>query len=85
MNDDIKNKFSEPFVQMAARIERGLEAEFAGAILIVPPTGEPIAVLMADPSKDPEAFWAMASGKIAIATQEFQMSKQPGGGGFGRR
>ena len=87
MTDDLKNKFSEPFVQMAARIERNDPKEFAGSILIVPPEGEPIAVLMTDPTKDLEAFWSMASGKIAAATAQFMAAKQGGPGGWpgGRR
>lgn len=83
--DDVRNKFSEPFVEMAARIERNLETEFAGAVLIVPPTGEPIAVLMTDPDKDLEAFWAMANGRVQVATAEFMSTRPQTGAGFGRR
>ena len=88
MDTSEPNKFATPFREMADRIERNLPAEFAGAILIVPPEGgKPIEVMIADPTKDPEAFWAMAGAKIQIATEEYRLSKQ-GGGGFshmGRR
>lgn len=80
------NKFAEPFREMADRIERNKTEEFAGAILIVPPSGDPIAVMIADPTKDPESFWAMATSKIQIATQEFHANRQGGAQqGFGGR
>lgn len=83
MADD--NKFAAPFVEMAERIRRNDEAEFAGAILIVPPSGDPIAVMIADPTKDAESFWAVAAAKIEIATREYQMNKTGAGQGFGQR
>lgn len=79
------NKFAAPFREMAERIERNLPEEFAGAILIVPPTGDPIAVMIADPKKDMEAFWGVAMAKIQIATNEFQATKIGGQHGFNRR
>lgn len=77
------NAFSQAFRDMADRIERNDPAEFAGAVLIVPPDGEPIAVLMTDPKRDVEAFWSMASGKIQVATSELMAVKQ-GNAGFRR-
>lgn len=77
------NKFGAAFKEMQSRIERNDSAEFAGALLIVPPEGEPIAVLMSDPKKDVEAFWAMVNGKVAVATAELQLKKQGGYSGFG--
>ncbi len=83
MSDDIQ-KFSAPFKEMAERIERNSASEFAGAILIVPPTGEPIAVMIADPTKDPESFWAVANAKIQIAVAEYQNTRTNSGQGFRR-
>ncbi len=79
------NKFSAHFRAMAARIEKQDEKEFAGAVLIVPPTGEPIAVMITDPSKDPEAFLAVAMSRIQIAQQEIMSAKQGGAGAWGAR
>ncbi len=78
------NKFAKAFREMADRIERNDPAEFAGAILIVPPEGDVIAVLITDPSKDKEAFWALAVSRTQIAHQEIVGQRQ-GGQGFGRR
>lgn len=78
------NKFSAVFREMAERIERNTEADFAGAMLIVPPQGDPIAVMLADPTQDKEAFLALCAGKLQVATQEYAVSK-PQGGNWGQR
>lgn len=79
-----ENKFSSPFKEMADRIERNLKEEFSGALLIVPPNGEPIAVLLTDPKPDMEAFWAMVSGKVQVATTEHFAEKNGGNNAYGR-
>lgn len=79
-----ESKFAEPFREMAARIERIFESEFSGAILIVPPTGETIAVVIADPKKDLDAFWAVANSKIEIGMAEHKAQKSGGFQGFPR-
>lgn len=84
MSDDLK-KFSDLFRDMADRIERNKPEDFAGAILIVPPTGDAIAVMIADPTKDLEAFWAVAQSKIQIATAEYMGTKSGNSGVFQRR
>lgn len=78
------SKFAEAFRDMADRIERNLESDFAGAILIVPPVGDPVAVMINDPTKDMESFWVVAESKIQIATMEYRAGKQ-GNAGFGGR
>ncbi len=80
-----ENKFSSPFNEMADRIQRNLQAEFSGAIVIVPPSGEPIAVLLTDPKPDMEAFWAMVSGKVQVATAEHFAEKNGQNNGYGGR
>jgi hypothetical protein len=80
------NKFAEPFLEMASRISRNLETEFAGAILIVPPEGDPIAVMIADPSKSVEAFWAQAKQRIDVGMAEFLEARRGGNANWpGRR
>lgn len=76
------NKHSAPFREMAERIDRNAEPEFAGAILLVPPNGDPIAVLLTDPKPDTEAFWSLAKGKVDLATQELLQQRR---GGFHQR
>lgn len=72
-------KFSQPFLDMAARIEKNDPAEFSGAMLIVPPTGEPVAVMITDPSKDVEGFLAHCTSKLQIAVAEVMQGKQGNG------
>lgn len=84
MSELDENKFSAPFRAMAHRIERNEFEEFAGAILIVPPDGKPIEVMVADPSKDAESFWAVAISKVQIAEAEYRSNKTNSGQGFRR-
>lgn len=76
MTDVSENKFAAPFEEMAVRIKRNLPEEFAGAMLIVPPTGDAIAVMIADPKQDKEAFFALCAGKLQVATEELRLEKQ---------
>jgi hypothetical protein len=65
------------FEDMANRIRRNDPGEFAGCMLIVPPssqdgrTGEPIELLLIDPKRDAVNFWSTAKSKTAIAADEF--------------
>lgn len=79
------NKFASPFREMAERIERLLEGEFAGAMLLVKPDGKMVAVVLADPSQDPEQFLAVCAAKIEIETAEYRMNKQGPTGQFRQR
>lgn len=61
---------AQPFLDMAARIEKNDPAEFAGAIVVVPPEGDPIAFMIADPSADLVQFWATCETRIAVRKAE---------------
>lgn len=67
-----ENPFATPFETMAARIRRNPKEEFGGAVLIVPPSGEPIALLTVtpDPKGEEVLFWAQVKSKIDVAAQE---------------
>lgn len=81
-------KMTDPaaaFREMAERIEKNDPAEFAGAILLVPPDGKPIEILLVDKSRDEAFFWATASSRIEIATAEFGQRQRGGQDPFGRR
>lgn len=69
---------SEPFEEMAARIAKIDPAEFAGAIVVLPPGGEdPIAFLTTDPRPDVVQFWASAQSRITVkATEAMQDAEQ---------
>ena len=58
------------FREMADRIDRNASAEFGGAILLVPPKGEPVAVLLVDPAQDIEHFWSTCEAKVKLAQIE---------------
>lgn len=74
------NRIAKLFRDMADRVERANETEFSGAMLYVPPTGEPIAVMIVDPKPDNEAFLSLCMGKLNAVVASMQ--KQDG---FGRR
>lgn len=67
---------SEPFKEMAVRIERNVEGEFAGAIVIVPPDGDPISLALFDPKKDGLAFWALVRSKVEFEAEDYTQKKQ---------
>jgi hypothetical protein len=55
------------FADMAARIAKIDMAEFAGAVVIVPPDGEPVAFLTTEtPAADIVQFWATAKTRVEI-------------------
>lgn len=77
------------FRGMAERIERNDDAEFGGAILVVPPTRngvalEPVAVMIVDPSQDPATLFAIAKAKIDIAAAQYEDAAQSQGKGMWR-
>lgn len=68
----MNSEYAKPFTDMAARIEAIDREEFAGAVVIVPPSdsGEPIIVLTSDPSKHPIQFWSGLKSRVDVATTE---------------
>lgn len=77
------------FREMADRIERNEDAEFAGAILVVPPRRNgvelpSISVMIVDPSQDPATLFAIAKGKIDIASAQYDEAVQAQGKGMWR-
>lgn len=62
---------AQHFADMAARIEKIDLAEFAGAVVVVPPgDGEPIAFLMTDPRPDIAQFWGSAKSRVEVKAVE---------------
>lgn len=61
---------TRPFEDMVERIARIDEAEFAGAIVVMPPTGDPVAFLTTDPAPDLLQFWATVKQRIEIRAAE---------------
>ena len=64
---------SDHFVRMAERITRNWSDDFGGAMLVVPPGGgDPIEILLIDPTKDLARFWAAVQGAVTVAAREFE-------------
>ena len=69
--------YAKPFEDMAARIGRIDEREFAGAIVVVPPgEGEPIAFLTTDPRPDLLQFLAAAKTRVELRESEVMAQAQ---------
>lgn len=75
---------STPFADMAARIDHNRPEDFAGALVIVPPSGDPMTVLLLDGSKDTGSFWAMAKVKIESVWKTLQDQERQRQGGWNR-
>lgn len=73
------NKFAAPFIEMAERIGKNDPKEFGGAMLIVPPQGDPIAVMVTDPSQPTFDFLALCQSKLAMRVDEATPGKTPAG------
>jgi hypothetical protein len=64
------DRYVRPFEEMAKRIRKIDAAEFAGAIVVVPPDGEPISILLQSSKGDLARFWGMASTEIGMRSEE---------------
>lgn len=75
-----------PFLEMADRIKRNASEEFGGAMLIVPPTGDPIAVLFITPTPKEEEplFWAQCKSKLDVTATE-RLERQNSNNPWGAR
>jgi hypothetical protein len=70
------------FRAMAGRIDKNDPAEFAGALLIVPPSGDPIEYLALNPKQDVAAFWGAVQAHVQRALAEMEEKQRDP---FGRR
>jgi hypothetical protein len=67
---------SQPFHDMAARIEKIEPAEFAGAVVIMPPGGgEPIVFLTTDPMPVQPQFWSSVQARVELAAAKAQQAE----------
>lgn len=72
------------FRDMAERIERIEEAEFAGAFMVVPPNdgGDPIDGVFSSKAPKPATFWSAVGGEVEVAVAVLRQGQQnPGGRG----
>lgn len=77
--------FAEPFGEMAERIRRIDQAEFGGAVVIVPPQGGRIAFVVTDPSPDLAHFWSGVQARVEAAMTEARQEEIARSQGFGIR
>jgi hypothetical protein len=63
-----------PFEEMAERIRKIDPEEFAGAVVIVPHEGEPIAFLTIDPQPTLMQFWAMVKTRVERGIEAMQLA-----------
>ena len=74
------------FREMAERIGRIADQDFAGAILVVPPEGEPVEMLVVDPKQNSGHFWMAAKSRVDAAFAEHtEQARMQQMGAFGRR
>lgn len=77
---------SDPFTEMATRIDLNAEHGYGGAFVIVPPGEEvkPKHVLLLDNADNPAMFWSTLQTVCQMALQEIAQAED-NMGGFGRR
>jgi hypothetical protein len=75
---------SVPFTNMADRIKHNEDAKFGGAVVLIPPTGDPIELLMLDAQGDQAQFWSTILSRIQVIMNQLQ-EKERIAQGFGRR
>lgn len=84
--DEVVTETARLFLDMAERIGRMAEGDFAGAILVVPPDGEPVEMLVVDPKRNAGHFWMAAKSRVDAAFAEFTAkSREQQMGVYGRR
>lgn len=80
-----------PFIAMAQRIERNASSDFAGAVVIVPPSdpndaaGRTIETLFLDRAPNPAIFWSTLKTAIDIVLGELQEKERQRAQGWGIR
>lgn len=67
--------FATLFAHMADRIRKSDPADFAGAVVIVPPSGDPITYLVNDPKPSLAQFWTGLQGRITVAAADAQQDE----------
>lgn len=78
---------SQPFTDMAARIDLNAEQGFGGSFVIMPPGEDPKprVMLMLDNAENPAMFWSALQTVCTIALQEIQQDEDRQGGLMGMR
>jgi hypothetical protein len=85
--DNAEDKFATPFARMAARITHNAAEGFAGAFVIMPPTGDPIEVLILEPAANEAVIWGQIKARIEmkLADLDDAQRRSQAGWGMGQR
>ena len=63
---------AEPFARMAAKIRHNADNGFAGAFVIMPPSGEPIEVLILEPVTNEAVIWGQIKARIEMKLADIE-------------
>lgn len=74
---------AEPFARMANKIRHNVADHFAGAFVIMPPTGEPIEVLILEPAANEAVIWGQIKARIEMKLADLEDAQRRGQSGWG--
>lgn len=68
---------------MAAKISHNAANGFAGAFVIMPPSGEPIEVLILEPAANEAVIWGQIKARIEMKLADLEDQQRRGQAGWG--
>jgi hypothetical protein len=77
-----KPDMAEPFSRMATKIRHNDVADFAGAFVIVPPSGESIEVLILEPGTNEAVIWGQIKARIEMRLADIEDQQRRGASGW---
>lgn len=77
-------KQADNFRQLADKIDKNDESDFAGAFMIVPPSGDPVQGFMVG-NADLATFWSVVKSKVEIIMVEINDKDRQASAYGGRR
>jgi hypothetical protein len=70
--------------KMAERCDTNAGEGFGGVMVIIPPTGNPVEVLVLDPKQNAAQFWGIVQTQSTISLKEIEDAERVAGA-YGRR
>jgi hypothetical protein len=77
------SEHAEPFARMAAKIIHNADNGFAGAFVIVPPSGDAIEVLILEPDSNEAVIWGQIKARIEMKLADIDDAQRRGRDGWG--
>lgn len=78
-----KPDMAEPFTRMANKVRHNVDNGFAGAFVIVPPTGDPIEVLILEVDANEAVIWGQIKARIEMKLADLEDAQRRGQSGWG--